>query len=443
MVKGNKAIVIAIVLALVLALSLGACDGGSTGGGSTSSSSSSSSSSGGGEATGDPIKIGYVLPLSGPMASFSANGVGVRYCADEALNAINGDFGGIMVDGAMCPVEIIWGDSESDPNKAQEVATKLATQDGVDMLFGEWTPATTSPVSAVAERNKVPTLLANGPDQSWIAEGPYQWAFGLFFDYDKMFDEYFNAWDKMETNKKIGLLLDTNIDGVITADLLAKLGPERGYEVFDPGRVPEGTMDFVQALTQIQAEDCDILVAQMINPYLVAAWNQAQQINYIPKAAVLAKGMHMAFEVEALGEGKGTGLTIETQWSPQFPWLCSLNGKGAKQLSDEYEAAINSPADLELGWNYALFEVAYDAFKRAGTRDKDAVREALATTNLDTIYGNITFNADQVGHVPIVFGQWIPDDKWGYKKVILAADWTPEVTEITPPIYIPGYTTGK
>jgi hypothetical protein len=67
----------------------------------------------------------------------------------------------------------------------------------------------------------------------------------------------------------------------------------------------------------------------------------------------------------------------------------------------------------------------------------------LADTSLDSVYGHITFNSDQVGHVPIVFGQWVPDDKWGYKKVILAADWTPEVTEITPPVYCPGYNSSK
>jgi branched-chain amino acid transport system substrate-binding protein len=428
------------VLAIVFAMTLtfGAC----TGGGGTEGG-------GGGDAGGSPassdetIKIGYVLPLSGPMASFSVGGVGSSYCADEMLKIINDEWGGIEVDGKMMKLEVIWGDSESDATKAQEVATKLVTQDKVNMLFGEWTPATTSPVSAVAERNKVPTLLANGPDTSWLEGGPFDWSFGLFFDYNKFIDEYFNGWDKMDTNKKIGLVLDSHVDGVGMAAIMKEKAPERGYTIVDPGRFPEGTMDYMQVLSQIQAEGCDILVASLINPELVTVWNQCQQLGYTPKTAVLSKGMHMVAEVNALGEGKGVGLTIETQWSPQFPWINSINGKGAQQLSDEYEAAINASPDLELGWNYTLFEVAVDALKRAGTLDPDAIRQAIAETSLDTTYGHITFNEDQVGHVPIVFGQWVPDDKWGYKKVILAADWTPEVTEITLPIYIPDYNSSK
>jgi len=434
--KDKKVLILALAVVFALTLSFGACGGGGGGGAVTDSGNGGDA---GPAAGGDTIKIGYVLPLSGPMASFSVGGVGSSYCADEMLKVINDEWGGIEIDGKMMKVEVIWGDSESDPTKAQEVATKLVTQDGVHMLFGEWTPATTSPVSVVAERNKIPTLLANGPDTSWLEGGPFEYAFGLFFDYDKFIDEYFNGWDKMETNKKVGLVLDSNVDGIGMAQIMKDKAPARGYTIFDPGRFPEGTMDYMQVLSQIQAENCDILVASLINPELVTVWNQCQQLNYIPKTAVLSKGMHMVAEVNALGEGKGAGLTIETQWSPQFPWINSINGKDAQTLSDEYEAGINASPDLELGWNYTLFEVAADALKRAGTLDPEALRQALADTSLDTTYGHITFNDDQVGHVPIVFGQWVPDDKWGYKKVILAADWTPEVTEITPPIYIEGY----
>jgi len=223
------------------------------------------------------------------------------------------------------------------------------------------------------------------------------------------------------------------------AEIMKAKAPERGYTIIDPGRFPEGTKDYMQVLTKIQQEGCDILVASLLNPELVTVWNQCQQLNYIPKTAVLSKGMHMAAEVMALGEGKGEGLCIETQWSPQFPWLNSLNGKDAQTLSDEYEAAIDASPDLELGWDWTLFEVACDALLRAGSLDPEDIRQALIATDLDTTYGRIVFADNHVGYVPIVFGQWVPDDKWGYKKVILAADWTPEVTKITPPVYIPGY----
>ncbi|MDR3294454.1 MAG: ABC transporter substrate-binding protein [Clostridiales Family XIII bacterium] len=431
----SRVLLTALAVLMTLTLTLTGCGGGS--------SSSNTSDVGTADGVAGTIKIGYVLPLTGPMASYSVGGVGARYIAEEALKIINDERGGIDIGGQKMKVEIIWGDTESDPTKAQEVATKLVTSDKVNILFGEWTPATTSPVSAVAERNKVPAILANGPDTSWLEGGPYDWSFGLFFNYDWFIDEYFNAWDEMDTNKKIGLVLDSNVDGVGMADIMKVKAAERGYTIVDPGRFPEGTKDYMQVLTQIQNENCDILVSSLLNPELVTVWNQCQQLGYTPKTAVLSKGMHLASEINALGEGKGEGLCIETQWSPQFPWINSLNGKDAQTLSDEYEAAINSSPDLELGWDWTLFEVAYDALSRAGSLDPEAIRQALIATDLETTYGKIVFAENHVGYCPIVFGQWLTDEKWGYKKVVIAAGHVPEVTQLTAPVYIPGYNSSK
>ena len=441
--KYRMAIVLAVVLGLVSAL--GACGGGRSGGYTWVDPGLPVSDEV--VAAEETIKIGYVAPLTGPRSGYTVGGKGIKYIAGEAQKIINDERGGIEVDGGKKKVEIIWGDSESDPTKAQEVATRLVANDKVNMLFGEFTPATTTPVSGVGERNNIPTILANGPDMSWLASGQHEWSFGLFFDYDKSIEECFNGWDKMTTNKKIGLVLDTNVDSVGMAEILKMKAPIRGYTIFDPGRFPEGTKEYDQKLLNIQAEGCDILVSCLLRADTVDVWKKCYEIGYIPKTALLSKGMNIAAEVKALdddlGEGAGAGITIETQWSSHFPWICSLNGKDAQTLSGEYEEAVKVSADIEVGWDWALFEVAADAFERAGTTSPVKVRDALAGTRLDTVYGHITFDKNNVGHVPIVFGQWVPDEKWGYRKVIIAADGTPEVSEITVPIYCTNYTSSK
>jgi len=436
-----------LAIVFTFALTLGACGGANApatdAGGETPSSGDSGGSGSSGGPGGDTIKIGYVNPISGPLASLSIGGKSAAFIFDEAYKVINDERGGIDIGGKKMKVEIIWGDSESDPTKAQEVATKLVTQDNVDMLLGCWTPATTGPVSAVGERYNVPTVAAVGPDISWLPGGPYEWVFGIAFDYDKFNDEYFNGWDKMDTNKKIGLALDSSIDSVGMADIVKQKAAERGYTIVDPGRYPEGTMDYMQILTQIQNEGCDIFVASTVTPEIVTIWNQCNQLGYIPKTAVLSKGMHAAVDVLSLGEDMGVGVCIETMWSPQFPWANSINGKSARELSDDFESALDISADFGLGLEWALAEVSYDALTRAGSLDPEAIRQALKDTNLVTSDGRVVFDDDHVGCVPIVFGQWVRDDKWGYKKVIVSADHTPEVTQLTPPVYIPGYTSGN
>ena len=127
----------------------------------------------------DAILIGYVAPFTGPLAQFTQS---IKLMAAQALPVINKD-GGIYIEEyhKKLPVKIIWADSESNPTKASEVASKLVLTDKVDMLVGAWTPATINPVSAVAERYKIPALMENGPIESWLTGGPYHWAFGDLF----------------------------------------------------------------------------------------------------------------------------------------------------------------------------------------------------------------------------------------------------------------------
>ena len=75
------------------------------------------------------LKIGYVSPQTGPLAAFA-----------EADNFIISNFkattkGGIKVGGATVPVEVVVKDSQSNPNRAAEVAKDLIVQDKVDLML--------------------------------------------------------------------------------------------------------------------------------------------------------------------------------------------------------------------------------------------------------------------------------------------------------------------
>ena len=96
-----------------------------------------------------PIKLGYVSPQTGPLAAFA-----------EADNFIIGNFreitkAGIKVGGATVPVEVVVKDSQSNPNRAAEVAKDLIVQDKIDLMLVASTPETTNPVSTQCEIEEV------------------------------------------------------------------------------------------------------------------------------------------------------------------------------------------------------------------------------------------------------------------------------------------------
>ena len=371
----------------------------------------------------ESILIGYVAPFTGPLSSFT---VSVRLIAEEALAEINKE-GGIYIKeyDKRLPVEVIWADSESDPTKASEVATKLVLEDGVDILVGAWTPATINPVSAVAERNQVPALMENGPLQSWMEGGPYTWAFGHVFDANHLFDEAVASWSLIETNKKVGFLFDNDIDGVLFNVLVREKAEAQGYTVFDPGRYPAGTPDYTALIAQLQQEDCDIVIGNMILPDFLTCWNQLLQSGYMPKIFNIGKGLHFNAEADAIGP-TALGLTSEVMWNPTFNYVSPLTGQTSAQQGENFSAATGQPPSTSIGYDWATFETIWDVMNRAQTLDKEAIRQAFAETNFESSYGLIKYE-NNICLVPVVAGQWDHDETWGWRTNVISAKTFPRI----------------
>jgi branched-chain amino acid transport system substrate-binding protein len=81
---------------------------------------------------------------------------------------------------------------------------------------------------------------------------------------------------------------------------------------------------------------------------------------------------------------------------------------------------------------HSLFEVAIDAIKRAGgAEDKQALLDAFAATNLETIAGKVDFTNPVVPNVtktPLVGGQWVASDEWDVEFKIVTNEQMPSIT---------------
>jgi len=365
----------------------------------------------------DAILIGYVSAFTGPLAQFTQS---IKFIEKKALDVINKD-GGIYIEeyGKKLPVKVIYADSQSNPVKAMEVANKLILSNKVDFLVGAWTPDHINPVSAAAERNKIPALMENGPMASWLTGGPYSWAFGNLFSLEKMVDVYIDAWDTVKTNKKVGFIYDSNVDGVLLSKMNREKAEARGYKIFDPGRFPFGTQDFSSVINQFKREGVDIVVANMITPDFAVCWKQFHQLGFVPKIFTIGKGAHFTTDIMALGSDLGHGLLREDLWDATFQYTSSLTGQTAAELTREFEAATGKYGDCTIGYDMSTFEVINDVFTRAKSVDREKVRKALAETNIDGIYGHIQYNKQNIAEVPVVVSQWKKgeDGKWG-KNII-------------------------
>jgi branched-chain amino acid transport system substrate-binding protein len=390
---------------------------------------------------GDALKIGYVTTKTGALAGFGE-------ADDFILQGVREAFkDGIETKQGTRQVEIIVKDSQSNPDRAGAVASDLILQDAVDLMVVQGTPENVNPVADQCELNGVPCVSDNAPWQPYFfgrkgdPEKPFQFTYHFFWGIEDLTAVYVDIWEQLQTNKKVGGLWPNDSDGNAFSDKAQGFPPvlqKNGYSVVDPGRYENGTNDFTPQINRFKSGDAEILTGVPIPPDFTNFYKQAAQQGYRPKAATIAKAVLFPSAVEALGD-LGEGVTTEVWWSPEHPFESSLTGDSAKALADAYTAATDKPWTQPIGFVHALFEVAKDVFARASDpKDKEAVVEAIKTTDMQTIVGPINWKSGpvpNVAKVPLVGGQWRKNDAGAYELVIVSnsiADMIPKADDPQP-----------
>ena len=358
------------------------------------------------------IKIGHVSPRTGPLAGFAE-------ADDYVLEGIQAAFsGGVENNGKSFNIEIISKDSQSNPNRAAEVAADLILGDEVDIMVAASTPDTTNPVSDQAEINEVPCITTDCPWQPYFfgrngnpAEG-FDFTYHFFWGLEDVIGNFLDLWGNSGAAKKIGGLFPNDADGNAWGD--PELGfpkplAEAGYTLTDPGRYQPLNDDFSNYIAAFKEAGCEIITGNMIAPDFATFWAQAAQQEFRPKVVTIGKALLFPSVIESLGD-RGDGLTSEIWWSPNHPFNSSLSGMSASDLANGYTAATGRPWTQPIGFKHALFEVVKDVVSRtADLDDPMAIVEAIKTTNMSTIVGDVNFGAGPVPNVtktPLVAGQW-------------------------------------
>lgn len=370
----------------------------------------------------DYILIGRPQPSTGPMAAFSEPS---PWLDNRALDEIN-KAGGIYIKeyGKKVPLKIKVMDTQSDPTKAAEVASRLIFKDKVDLMYASHAPATVNPVAQTCERAKMPCLGNNLPNEMFLAGGPYHWSFGVGPLVADFVGAYMDMWTQVKTNKVVGLLAANEVDGVAFAKGSRDFLPKAGYEVIDVGRFPEGTMDFTSLIDTWKKSNVEILFGNLSPPDFIRAWRQCFRMGFLPRICAVGRALLFPSAVEATGGDLGLGLSTETPWHPAFPFKSSLTGYTAHELAEAYEAEKGKQWTEPLGFIYSGYEVLADVLKRAQTLEREAVRKAIADTDLPTILGHVKFNKDNIATTPAGGQQWVKGKKFPYDaKLISAGNW--------------------
>lgn len=408
------AVMVGVGLLILVGCSQPAPSGDGTGGGPVGETEDGGTQAGGTQAppSGDPIRIGGTLALSGPL---SATAKIHEIVGHEFVNKLNRE-GGLLGR----PVEWVLYDDESSPDNAAALYERLITEDQVDLIVAPYATAATTAAMQVAERYGY-VIVHHTASQTY--EYTYErhfstWPTNLDTHVTSpalVFDAYLSADDPPRT---VGFVT-SRFPGTLFVVYghedqggAIRVAEEKGLEVVLDLQYDLGTTDFAPIAARIRDADPDLLYVGSLTeaPNLMAAM---AQIGYQPRGQFYqwpAPGPMLA--AGALAEG-ATSITIFEAFEP------FLSYEGAREFTEIYQEAAAAAGltytlpETQAASSWAAWQVLVAGVEGCQCLDHARIAEYLINHEIPTVEGALTFDPEQQNYGPerqvikqIQDGQW-------------------------------------
>lgn len=347
------------------------------------------------------IEFGASIPLTG---NFGSLGNMVLPGYQFAVDAINAD-GGVYVEeyGVKIPIRLTYYDDESDPTKAVSKLETLYSDQKVVVYLGGAGSSMHAAASAIAEKNKVPYLGIAFALYKIHQQG-YKYLFSPFPKSPQQAKDTFEilnaAIPEGERPIKVAIFSYSDDWGKELGDLWEQNAAASGYEVVVRAENPVGVNEWSDAILKAKAAGAEVLLSLPIFPDGSGMFKSMAELGWTPKFSLVIRAPEGVNWGESMGS-IGEYVTIFPGWhhGAKFP--------GVDELNASYQAEFGRPADLLTGPAFACVQLAAAAIEKAGTLDRDAIRDALASIDMMTVMGQVSFNEDGTGNVWNPLVQWI------------------------------------
>ena len=336
------------------------------------------SSSGGGDSGDGPVKVGAVLPLTGPAAFFGPlQRDGLRLKLSEA---------GAKAAGR--PVELIMLDGGSTLESTQTAARKLIEEEGVSMIIGPLQSDMMAAISPYYEHQGIPAIaLLNLPPELggkvFAPQGDLQSTSAPVGKY---------AAEKLGV-KTASAVVSDYIAGEDVATGVEEGLAEAGGKVVQKQKVPLTSTDYAPYLSNITSSEA-------LSPWILGATQNFLE-EYIKRGAfdhvLIGYGDALTEEqLDAFGsKAKGWLAPLTYAWRVDTP----ASREFTKAVEERYDR--KPVAQIDEG-AYEAMMVALEALEATGgDTDPDKLKEAILGLELDTPAGKVTFKEDGFGVRPI------------------------------------------
>lgn len=364
------------------------------------------------QAPAEAVSIGATLPLTG---SESRIGGFYKEGYDLAFEEWNKS-GGVKVGAQKQPLKLTLLDDTSTQATAASLADRLINSDKVQFLLGTYASHLVEAQSVVAEQNHVPYVNGGGGALEIYKRG-YKWIFGLLAPVQLLSTAIMEWVDsqqqksKLPKPAKIAVLWENTAHGKDFRSGVREFADKHpgAYQITVDESFELNGKDFGALLGKVKSAGTDLFLADAHLPDYITMQRQYVTLGLCHKVQSFGARGSEKQAAEALGP-EHVRYILSAVW-----WNAQLGTAGlTKEFIDKFKAKYGGRAPE---WYQALgYETARALFlgiEKAGSLDREKVRDALASLQIDSILpgGKLSFPAQsgQQAIYPFVVQQNQPD----------------------------------
>lgn len=320
----------------------------------------------------ETIKIGSIHPLTGSYAYEAQAIINAQQLAIDEINAA----GGITsMDGKK--LELVVGDSQGSADTGASETERLISE-GVSAVTGTFQSGVTLTCMQKAEQNQVPFLVTVSNNVSMFENG-FEYCFRLQPNADVFAEDFIEYISAVKTDdiKTAVLLNEDSLTGTDSGDIIEENIGQTGIELLSRITYSASTSTLsteVNKLAELQP-DLLITIGYFSDTSLLVKELNEKGISFKMVCGVANGGISDTKFIDDFGTSVENFLDLNYRFNP--------NEETTTELLNLYKEQYDQDMSVHAVWGYESIYVMADALERAASLDSEAVRNALAETNIE------------------------------------------------------------
>lgn len=322
------------------------------------------------------VKFGLYASLTGDASVY---GLSIKNGLELAVEEINA-----QAYLGKTKLKLVTLDEKADKQEGISVLTKLINNEKVTAVLGPTLSSVAFAADPIAQKAGVPVLATSNTANGFTDMGDY-----IFRDsiaQAAVVPQTVAAVKAKYGAKKAVLLFEsTNEYSKSESEVMKEALKANGIELLATESYSHGDTDFRTQLSKLKLRKPDILVISALAGEAVPILQQIQEIGF--KAPVVGGNGFNSPTVVATAKEAAEGVIVGASWFIESPVAKSQAFVAA------YKKKYNASPDQFAAQAYAAGYLLADAVKKAGTDNRKAVRDALASLkDVDTVLGKFSFS---------------------------------------------------